>query len=64
MYGAAGPQPDDTMDGCYVNYPDVDLPDWEHLYYLGNYPRLQRVKARWDPHDVFHHAPSIRLPRE
>jgi hypothetical protein len=64
MYGDAGPRPDDTMDGCYVNYPDVDLPDWEHLYYLGNYARLQRVKARWDPHDVFHHAQSVRLPRE
>lgn len=62
MYGQAGPRPDDTMDGCYVNYPDVDLPDWEHLYYLGNYARLQRVKARWDPHAVFHHAQSIRLP--
>lgn len=62
MYGPDGPQPDATMDGCYVNYPDCDLKDWAHLYYLGNYARLQQVKQRWDPNDVFNHAQSIRLP--
>jgi hypothetical protein len=61
MYGERGPQPDGTMDGCYVNYPDMDLKDWEYLYYLENYPRLQRVKAAWDPHDVFHHRQSVRV---
>jgi hypothetical protein len=25
MYGERGPIPDDVVDGCYVNYPDVDL---------------------------------------
>ena len=24
------------------------------------YPRLQRIKARWDPRDVFRHALSVR----
>jgi FAD/FMN-containing dehydrogenase len=62
MYGAAGPVPDGVMDGCYVNYPDVDLVDWQHLYYQGNYPRLQQVKADWDPLDVFNHAQSVELP--
>ncbi|MGN6372470.1 MAG: FAD-binding oxidoreductase [Solirubrobacteraceae bacterium] len=60
MYGPAGPLPDSTMDGCYVNYPDVDLKDWEHLYYKDSYPRLQRVKARWDPLDIFHHQQSVK----
>ncbi|HEV7241729.1 MAG TPA: FAD-binding protein [Thermoanaerobaculia bacterium] len=59
MYGDAGPRPDGTMDGCYVNYPDCDLKDWQFLYYLGNYPRLRKAKREWDPHDVFHHAQSI-----
>lgn len=59
MYGPRGPYPDGAVDGCYVNYPDVDLQDWEYLYYKENYTRLQRVKARWDPLDVFHHQQSI-----
>jgi len=62
MYGDQGPRPDEVMDGCYVNYPDVDLQDWPTLYYKENYARLQRVKARWDPHNVFNHQQSIRLP--
>jgi FAD/FMN-containing dehydrogenase len=62
MYGDAGPVPDGVMDGCYVNYPDVDLVNWPRLYYKDNYPRLQRVKARWDPLNAFNHAQSIALP--
>jgi hypothetical protein len=45
-----------------VNYPDVDLPDWQDLYYKGNYAALQQVKQRWDPLDVFKHKQSIKLP--
>jgi FAD/FMN-containing dehydrogenase len=65
------PVPDDRTDGCYVNYPDTDISDpafntsdvpWSSLYYKDNYPRLQRVKAAWDPLDVFHHAHSVELP--
>jgi FAD/FMN-containing dehydrogenase len=63
MYGQAGPRPDGTMDGCYVNYPDMDLKDWQHLYYKESYPRLQRVKAIWDPLNVFRHGQSVELPK-
>jgi FAD binding domain/Berberine and berberine like len=62
MYGSRGPWPDETMDGCFVNYPDVDLKDWQYLYYKDNYPRLQKAKALCDPHDVFRHQQSIELP--
>lgn len=62
MYGPDGPVSDGHTDGCYVNYPDVDLGDWQRLYYKDSYETLQQVKQRWDPHDVFNHRQSIELP--
>ena len=73
IYAATGgvPVPNDVSDGSYINYPDADLADpawntsgvpWSTLYYKDNYPRLQQVKAKWDPRDIFHHALSIELP--
>ncbi|RKR86716.1 berberine-like enzyme [Micromonospora pisi] len=65
------PVPGPVTAGSYINYPDVDLADpgwntsgvsWETLYYKGNYARLQQIKRRYDPRDVFRHALSIRLP--
>ncbi|MGZ0153193.1 BBE domain-containing protein [Kribbella sp. WER1] len=62
------PVPNAVSAGSYINYPDSDLADpaynksgvpWHDLYYLGNYPRLQQVKAKWDPRNVFHHKLSI-----
>jgi hypothetical protein len=63
------PVPGDVTNGASINHPDIDLADpewntsecaWYTMYYRGNYPRLQGVKLRWDPRDVFHHALSIR----
>jgi FAD/FMN-containing dehydrogenase len=64
MYGPDGPLPDEVMDGCYVNYPDVDLVRWQELYYQDAYPKLQRVKAAWDRGNVFNHLQSVELPDE
>ncbi|CAJ63278.1 MULTISPECIES: FAD-binding oxidoreductase [Frankia] len=73
VYAATGgvPVPNDRTDGCYINYADTDLSDpaynsskvpWHDLYYKENYPKLQQVKARWDPKNVFRHSQSIELP--
>ena len=64
------PVPGAAYDGTFINHPDTDLADpalntsrvpWHTLYYKANYPRLQRIKARWDPGNVFRHALSIRV---
>lgn len=73
IYTAGGgvPAPDDNNDGCFINYPDADMADselntsgvaWHTLYYKDGYPRLQKVKAKWDPLDVFTHKLGIRPP--
>jgi hypothetical protein len=63
------PVPSERYEGSLINHPDVDHADpawntsgvsWHALYYQANYPRLQRIKARWDPRNIFHHALSIR----
>lgn len=62
------PVPGEAYDGAFINHPDTDLADptlnrsgvpWHTLYYQATYPRLQRIKARWDTLDVFRHALSI-----
>jgi aclacinomycin oxidase len=64
------PVPGDAYDGSFINHPDPDHADpawntsgvpWSTLYYQAGYPRLQRVKARWDARNVFSHALSIRV---
>ena len=55
----------DQYEGCYINYPDADMLQydfWPQLYYgTGDlYPFLQNVKKKYDPNNIFHHAMSIR----
>ncbi len=44
---------------CYQNYVDPDLRNWQQAYYGANFARLTRVKAKYDPHQVFKFPQSI-----
>lgn len=44
----------------YRNYPDINFQKWDSLYYGGNYARLQLVKNRYDPRNLFRYEQSIR----
>ncbi|GAA4623582.1 FAD-binding oxidoreductase [Actinoallomurus vinaceus] len=67
--GGGGVPAGEDDDGAFINYADADLADpryntsgtpWHALYFKDDYARLQQVKRRWDPRNVFHHALSIR----
>ncbi len=66
--GVPDPEQDPTnnVDGCYFNYPDIDLNGVENdreralrLYFAGNLPRLKSTKSRWDPNNYFNSSQSI-----
>jgi hypothetical protein len=45
--------------GVFPNFPDPDLTDWASAYHGANYHRLTRVKARYDPDNVFQFRQSL-----
>jgi FAD/FMN-containing dehydrogenase len=62
---AGTPFHNEFYEGCYLNYPDVDMTRyafWPELYHgtSGLYPFLQRVKKKYDPNNIFHHSMTIR----
>jgi FAD/FMN-containing dehydrogenase len=43
----------------YPNFPDPELADWPAAYHGGNLARLTRIKAAYDPDDVFRSQQSL-----
>ncbi|KAF8229605.1 glucooligosaccharide oxidase [Tricholoma matsutake] len=46
--------------GAYPNYLDDRLADWQLRYYNTHYTRLQSIKDRYDPHDIFNFPTAIQ----
>jgi hypothetical protein len=47
------------VEGAYVNSPDQNIINFGPAYYGTNFDRLQRIKAKYDPENVFHFPQSI-----
>jgi Berberine and berberine like len=58
LYAAMRPY---MSGGAYVNYCDLDLADWQNAYWGANLVRLKKIKAAFDPGNVFRHAQSVPL---
>lgn len=48
------------FDLGYANVLCAEISNYEQQYYGRNRDRLQRIKAKYDPHDVFHFEQSIK----
>ncbi|MGC4806052.1 FAD-binding protein [Micromonospora sp. DT233] len=47
------------VDGAYVNVPNIGMSEWETAYWGPNVEQLRRVKATYDPRNVFQYEQSI-----
>ncbi|MFF4560710.1 FAD-binding oxidoreductase [Streptomyces sp. NPDC001435] len=47
------------VNGAYVNVPNIGQQDWETAYWRDNFDRLRKIKAKYDPHNVFQYEQSI-----
>ncbi|MFC6023575.1 FAD-binding oxidoreductase [Plantactinospora solaniradicis] len=47
------------VDGAYVNVPNIGMAEWETAYWGSNFNRLRKIKAKYDPHNVFQYEQSI-----
>lgn len=44
----------------YRNYPDINFNNWPDLYYGSNYKRLQAIKSKYDPNNLFRYEQSVQ----
>ena len=44
----------------YRNYPDINFNNWPEMYYGANYKKLQQLKNKYDPNNVFRYEQSIK----
>jgi hypothetical protein len=45
--------------GAYANYADPRLENADELYYGENLPRLQKLKAKYDPKQLFYYPQGV-----
>lgn len=55
--------PISKQGGSYLNEGNVREPDWKQAFYGKNYPRLLRLKDKWDPKGVFYATAGVGSER-
>ena len=53
-----------ASDAAYLNYIDSDQADWANAYFGSNLPRLQQVKAKYDPGNYWNKPQGIPAPAQ
>jgi hypothetical protein len=51
---------DFVLPQSYVNFPNRDLPNWEHAYYGDHLKPLREIKTKYDRENLFNFPQSIR----
>ena len=47
------------VNGAYVNVPNIGMQEWATAYWGSNVDRLRKIKAKYDPYNVFQYEQSI-----
>jgi hypothetical protein len=47
------------VNGAYVNVPNIGMRAWETAYWGPNFGLLRKIKAKYDPRNVFQYDQSI-----
>lgn len=72
---SAGVPVNEQFEGCYINYPDLDMtfvggdpangknPQWYRIFFPNTIieSRLRRTKKRWDPLNIFRNEMSVPM---
>ncbi len=45
--------------GTYLNEANFAQPDWQANFYGANYPRLLKIKAKYDPTSLFYATTAV-----
>lgn len=48
------------VNGAYVNVPNIGTAEWETAYWGHKFDGLRKIKAKYDPHNIFQYEQSIR----
>jgi hypothetical protein len=49
--------------GAYLNEADFQQPDWQAVFYGGHYQKLDAIKMKYDPHDLFYAQGAVGSAR-